>query len=719
MVTPTIIQMEAVECGAAALAIVLAYHGRFVALEELRVSCGVSRDGSKASNIVRAARNYGLEANGWRREIDALRKMAAPFIVFWNFNHFLVVEGFGKGVVYLNDPASGRRTVGNEEFDRAYTGVALSFSPSAEFQKGGAPRSIIAALRRRLVGSRGVLTLAVALGALLVVPQLAAPSFTRVFVDDVLVGGSDLLARPLPLLMVLVTLVTAAGTWLRQHLLLRLETRIAVSTSSRFFWHVLQAPVTFFTQRSAGDIGARVASNDVVAAVMSGQVATTALSAVMSILLLVVLFSYDVVLAAVAAGAAAANLLVLRLVGSTRGARSEKLQGDEGKLVGTTMYGLQSIETLKAGGNESDFFTRWAGFQAKVVTGTSELAVPTLLLNAVPSLLVSLNTIAILWLGGLRVMDGVLTIGMLMAFQSLAGNFMAPVSQLMGLGATLQTLGADMNRLDDVLEHPRDPQLADPSGAAVGSGAASSTDRPRVKLAGAIELRNVTFGYSKLDPPLITGFSLSVRPGDRVALVGGTGSGKSTVAKLVVGLHEAWSGEVLLDGVPRVAHPRRLLTDSVAMVDQEIFLFDGTLRENLTMWDATLAEARIVEAAHDACIHDDIAERQGGYDGRVEEGGRNFSGGQRQRLEIARALVGDPSILVLDEATSALDASTEAQIDRHLRRRGCTCLIVAHRLSTIRDCDEILVLDRGVVVQRGTHDEMKDVDGPYARLIAT
>lgn len=713
IVTPTVIQMEAVECGAAALAIVLAYHGRYVSLEELRVSCGVSRDGSKAGNIVRAARDYGMEANGWRREIDALRAMQGPFIVFWNFNHFLVVEGFGTGVVYLNDPASGRRAVGDAEFDRSYTGIVLDMQPSATFVRGGARRSIVTALRRRLNGSRGALAFAVALGALLVLPQLAGPTFTRVFIDNVLVGRSDLLGRPLLILMGLTIAVAGGGTWLQQYVLLRLETKLAIATSGQFFWHVLRTPVTFLTQRSAGDIGMRVATNDSVASVLSGQLATTALSLVLSVFFLVVLFSYDVLLASMAAAVAMLNVLVLRAVGTQRMARNEKLQADQGKLVGTMMNGLQSIETLKAAGNESDFFTRWAGYQAKVVTGTGELAVPTLLVNAVPAVLVALNTVAILTIGSLRVMDGVLTIGMLMAFQSLTGSFVAPVTQLMGLGATLQTLHADMNRLDDVLQHPVDPQLAAP--AATASPAA----RPLVKLTGFIELRNVTFGYSRLDPPLLHDFSLTVRPGQRVALVGGTGSGKSTVAKLVVGLHEPWSGDVLFDGEPRAVHDRRLLTDSIGMVDQEIFLFDGTLRENMTMWDSTLADARIVEAARDACIHDDVASRPGGYEGRVEEGGRNFSGGQRQRLEIARALVGDPSILILDEATSALDAATEARIDQHLRRRGCTCLIVAHRLSTIRDCDEIIVLDRGVVVQRGTHDEMKSVDGAYARLMAT
>lgn len=710
VVTPTVIQMEAVECGAAALSIVLAYYGRLVPPEELRLACGVSRDGSKASNILRAARTYGLEAQGWRKEIGALRQMQGPMIVFWQFNHFLVVEGFGKGVVYLSDPASGRRTVSDAEFDRGFTGIVLELRPSATFTRGGESRDIVAVLKRRLAGSKGALLYAVLVGLVLVIPGLATPTFTRLFIDRVVITRDPELPGPLLLAMLGTAIFTALATLLQRHYLMRLETRLSVASSSQFLWHVLRAPMAFFTQRSSGDIGARIASNDTVAMLLSGQLASTALSVVTATFFLVVLFSYDAILATCAAIVAVLNLVTLRLVSARRVAGNQKLQADQGQLVGATMYGLQSIETLKAGGNESDFFTRWAGFQAKVVTGTGDLAVPSLLVTAIPSLLMALNSVAILWIGGLRVMDGVLTIGTLMAFQTLAASFTKPVSELVGLGATIQMVEADLDRLDDVLNYPLD---AEPEAEAPSGGAA-----PQVKLSGAIELRNVTFGYSRLEPPLIVDFSLTVRPGERVALVGGSGSGKSTIARLVTGLQRPWSGEILFDGLPRAAHPRRLLTDSIGLVDQEIFLFEGSLRDNLTMWDATLPDARIVQAAKDACIHEDIAARPGAYEGRVDEGGRNFSGGQRQRLEIARALVGDPTIVVLDEATSALDSTTEKQVDDHLRRRGCTCLIVAHRLSTIRDCDEIIVLEKGVVVQRGTHEQMKGVDGPYARLIA-
>lgn len=710
--SPTVLQMEAVECGAAALGIVLAHYGRWVPLEELRIACGVSRDGSKASNVVKAARQYGLEAKGFKREPQSLRTTRPPAILHWNFNHFVVLDGFGrKGRVHLNDPGSGPRTVTEEELDQAFTGVVLTFQPGPEFQKGGEPPRLIPALRQRLSGSQAGLLFVLLAGLALVVPGLVIPVFSKVFVDGVLLEGRRDWLSPLLLAMGIAALLTGFLTWLQQAYLLRLETRMAVGASSRFLWHVLRLPTEFFSQRFAGDISSRVAINDRVAQLLSRDLATNALGALMIVFFAAVLFQYDAVLTLVGIAVVSLNGAALRYVSRKRVDGNRRLVQDQGKLLGTAIGGLQTIETLKATGGESDLFTRWAGYQAKVVNGRQDLERYTQMLDAVPPLLSAVNTALILGIGGLRVMNGDLTLGGLVAFQLLMAAFIAPVNRLVSLGGRLQMVEGDMNRLDDVLRYRLDP----------GAGAAAGEPPPEaepVKLAGYLELRGLSFGYSRLDPPLIEGFGLTLKPGSRVALVGGSGSGKSTLARLVTGLYQPWSGEVLFDGRPRSKIPPGVLTNSLATVDQSVFLFEGTVRENLTLWDDTIPLPEVVTAAKDARIHEEIAARPGGYDSPVEEGGANWSGGQRQRLEIARALVGRPTLLVLDEATSALDPTTESEIDQSLRRRGCTCLIIAHRLSTIRDADEIIVLEKGKVVQRGTHDELKGLDGPYARLIS-
>jgi NHLM bacteriocin system ABC transporter peptidase/ATP-binding protein len=706
--TPTRLQMEATECGAAALGIILAYYGRWVSLEELRVACGVSRDGSRATSILKAARQYGLVAAGYRHEVDELRGRRLPFIVFWNFNHFLVVEGFGKDKVYLNDPGTGPRVVSTAEFDEAFTGVVLACEPGPDFRRGGARPGLLGPLARRLAWSAPALAFLTVAGLGLVALGLVIPAFTRVFVDDVLVGGQN---WTLPLLggMALAAGLVALVTSLQQHCLLRLEARLSVSTSSNFFWHVLRLPVVFFVQRHAGDLSARVGSNDRVARLLAGDLANTGLNLLVIAFYALLMLQYDALLAVIGVVVALLNVVALRYAARRRVDLSQRLLTDRAKLLSTTVGGIQTIETLKASGRESDFFARWAGYHARVVNTQQRAGLVMQAMAAVPVLLAALNTAALLTLGGFRVMEGALSIGMLVAFQSLTASFLTPVTQLVNVGGLLQDVEGDMHRLDDVLRYRPDRYAEEREPA--GDGAAAT------RLEGYLEVKDVTFGYSRLEPPLIQGLSLSLKPGDRVALVGPSGSGKSTVAKLIGGLYEPWTGEILFDGHPRANVARSVLNASLALVDQDIFLFEGTVRENLALWDASIPEPNLIQAAQDAAIHSDIVVRHGGYDHVVEEGGRNFSGGQRQRLEIARALAGNPTLLVLDEATSALDPLTEQATDEALRRRGCTCLIVAHRLSTIRDCDEIIVLEGGRVVQRGTHDEMARVPGPYATLI--
>lgn len=710
---PTVLQMEAVECGAASLAMVLGYYGKFIPLEELRISCGVSRDGSKASNIIKAAKIYGLNARGFKKEPEDLKQIEGPVIIHWNFNHFLVLEGFKKDKFYLNDPGSGPRIVSKEEFDQSFTGVVLTFEKGEGFEPGGSKSSIFEGLRKRLNGSEVALTYIILLGIAMVIPGLVIPVFTKIFIDDILLAGRDNWLRPLLIGMGITALLRGIMTWLQQRYLLRLDTKISLSTSSQFLWHLLRLPAEFFTQRQSGDISSRMQSNNTVASLLSGKLATTAIDFVLIIFYFILMTRYNLALALVGVCMACINVIYLKYVASKRVDQNRKLLQDRGKLQANAMSGLQVIETLKATGSEGDFFAKWSGYQAKALNNEQKMGVSTQFLSAIPPFLTALTNAIVLVLGGFYILNGQLTIGMLVAFQSLMTSFMTPVNNMVSLGSELQELEGDMNRLDDVLKYPVDEVYS------------VETDCPRgfdeefpEKLSGYIEIRDLSFGYSILEPPLINNFNLSLKPGSRVALIGGSGSGKSTIAKLLSGIYKPWSGEILFDGFPREKLPKNIITNSLAVVDQEIYMFNGTIRNNLTLWDNSVSEFQIIRAAKDACIHDDITARSGGYDHFVDEGGSNFSGGQRQRLEIARALVSNPTILILDEATSALDPLTEKLVDENIRRRGCTCIIIAHRLSTIRDCDEIIVLDKGKIVQRGTHEDLINVDGLYANLIA-
>ncbi len=707
---PTIIQMEAVECGAASLAMILAYYGRWESLEQLRVACGVSRDGSKASNVLTAARERGLACKGYRKELEELKTVEPPFIVFWNFNHFLVVEGFGPKGVYLADPASGPRAVTIEEFDECFTGITLTFEKTDKFEPGGRKHSIFQSLKSRLVGYKNALLFVLLGGLALVLPGLVVPTFSKIFIDEILIQELEGWLRPLLVGMFVTGTVMGLLTWLQQKYLLRLENKLSISTSSRFLWHVLRLPMEFYAQRFGGEIGSRVALNDRVASLLSGQLATNAINCLMVVFYAVLMLQYSFVLTFIGVFIAAFNMYALKFVSRRRNDENQRLLQEQGKMLGTAMSGLQTIETLKATGGEDDFFAKWAGYQAKTVNANQRLGFYTLTLEAIPPMLFSLNNALILAVGGFMVMDGEMTMGMLIAFQALMNAFMLPINNLVNLGSQLQQADGDLKRLDDVLSNkPMELSKVELS--------KEELDEGKTKLSGYLELKNITFGYSKLEKPLIENFSLKLKPGSRVALVGGSGSGKSTISKIITGLYDPWDGEVLFDGKTRLQIPRNVMSNSLALVDQDIFMFEGSVRDNLTLWDHTISDQNMVTGTKDACIHDDVAIRPHGYDSAVEEGGANFSGGQKQRLEISRALSGNPSLLVLDEATSALDAITEKIIDDNLRRRGCTCVIIAHRLSTIRDCDEIIVLQKGKVMQRGTHDELKNVEGTYKELI--
>lgn len=702
--------MEAVECGAAALAMILSHHGLVIPLEQLRISCGVSRDGSTAKNVLYAARKYGLTAKGWKKELDGLWALRSPAILFWNFNHFVVLDGVGKKGCWINDPAMGRRQVTWDEMDTSFSGIVLTFERTPAFAPGGERPSVVRALGRRLAGSERAVTFLMLCGLAMVVPGLVIPTFSKIFVDSVLIARVDGWLRPLLIAMTMTLVLRLALGWVQQLYIRRLQTKLLVTTTTEFFEHVLHLPIEFFAQRYAGDIATRVGLNDQIALFLSRRLASAAINGVLALFFVLLMFAYSVPLTLIGVAVVAVIVATTRYVGGIQADGSKRLLQEQGKVSGVAMGGLTTIETLKATGGETDLFARWAGHVAKTVTISQRLERSTIALSTIPALLNQMTFVTILCVGGSFVMNGSMTMGELVAFQSLMASFLAPVISLSALATDTQAMAGNLARLDDVLRYDVDARSLARVEDVVSAFAGE-------RLRGEVELRDVTFGYSLLAPPLIENFSLHLRPGARVALVGGSGSGKSTLAKLISGLYAPWSGEILFDGQPISTLPGTTFTSSVSVVDQDISMYEGTLRDNLTLWDRTVPESEVVHAAKDALIHHEITARPGGYSSGVQEGGTNFSGGQRQRLEIARALANEPRVLILDEATSALDPLTEQRIEQHLRRRGCTCIVVAHRLSTIRDADEIIVLKKGRVVQRGSHDTlMLDEQGLYAQL---
>ncbi len=712
--TPLLLQLEAVECGAACLGIILEYYGRIVPLTELRAECGVSRDGVKASNMLKAAKKYDLNGKGFKESIDSVLQLACPFIVFWNFNHFLVIEGFDKekNIVYLNDPAHGHRKVSFNEFDGSFTGVVLRFEPSPNFVKGGSKPSLFEAIKNRFTHAKAALAYLLLTGFLLTIPDLLLPAFTQIFLDYVISDARTDWLRPVILAMVLTLLYKTVVESFKFQYLRRLKIHLAMTMSSNFFWHLLKLPMTFYSQRYSGEIATREKLNDSIATILSGKLADTALHIIMMVFYILVMMYYNFFLTLVGIGFAALSFIALKVLSQHRVDANIRLRQDFGKVAGDTIAALQSMETIKSSGQESAFFTKWAGRYAKAINSLQELQIATQSLTLLPTFFASLNTAAIYLLGGIAVINGDMSMGTLVAFTMLMTKFQAPVKNLVDLGSEIQELNGDIKRLDDVLAAEADRYAM----SSLDEKANNAEGWP-LQLEGNISMRNIVFGYSPVEAPLFNDVNIEIPAGKRVAFVGGSGSGKSTLANMVCGLYQPWSGEILFDGHDRGEIPRSVMVNSFAVVSQEIFLFEGTVRDNLTLWDNTIPDENLVAAAKDAAILDVIMALPGGFDGMLLEGGANLSGGQRQRLEIARALVQNPRILVLDEATSALDAETEHAIDERLRLRGCTCILVAHRLSTIRDCDEIIVLDKGQIIERGTHETLWQMQGAYAQQL--
>lgn len=704
---PVVMQMEALECGAASLTMILAYYDKWIPLEQVRADCGVSRDGSNAKNVLKAARSYGLVAKGYRYEPEDLKKYGKfPCIIHWNFNHFLVLCGFKGNKAVLNDPAKGNYTVSMEAFDKAFTGICLMFEPGEEFEPGGKPKSVVAFARKRLKGAGTAVAFVVATTIISSLIGIINPAFSRIFMDRILTGQNPDWLMPFIIALSALSAVQIIVTLIQSIWSLRIDGRLAVTGSASFMWKVLRMPMEFFSQRMAGDIQLRQSSNASIAGNLVNTLAPLVLQAAMMVFYLVVMIRYSLLLTAVGIASILINLVISNIISKKRVNITRVQMRDAGKLAGATVAGIEMIETIKASGAENGYFEKWSGYQASV--NTQKSAKLNQYLGILPEFVSSFTGTIVLALGVWLTMQGRFTVGMIMAFQGFLGSFTAPASSLISAGQTLQEMRTEMERVEDVMEYPCDVEFDQEPDENIRYD----------KLSGNVELRNITFGYSRLAEPLIEDFSMSLKPGASIAFVGASGCGKSTLSKLISGLYKPWSGEILFDGRPADEIDRNIFTGSLAVVDQDIILFEDTIANNIKMWDSSIEDFEMIMAARDASLHEDIMQREGGYSYKITEGGKDFSGGQRQRMEIARVLCQDPTIIILDEATSALDAKTEYEVVNAIKDRGITCIVVAHRLSTIRDCDEIIVMDNGKVIERGTHEELYAAGGAYTRLVS-
>lgn len=709
---PVILQMEALECGAASLAMVLAYYHKWVPLPELRVECGVSRDGSNALNIAKAGKKYGLSYKAYRYRTDDLKKkITFPAILFWNLRHFVVLTGFMGNYAYLNDPGEGRVRIPMEEFTRCYSGICLTFQKGEGFEESGHRPDSLSFLKKGLHGNRRAFALVMITGALAMLAGTVVPVFSRTFTDYILSGDTPLWYEGFLLLFAAVIVFQLAASVINTVYIIRAAGKLAVTANASFIEHIFRLPMVFFSQRMSGDLAQRAASNDTVAATLVRRMAPVLMNLVLVIFFLVVMIRYSIPLTIVGVLTAACNLIMAGIISNKRNEMSRTQMRDFGMLQAATVSGIDMVESIKASGAEGGFFERWSGYHASMTRSKVRFDGVNRFLGTLPSLLTQLSSIIILLISFWSIMRGRLTAGMFLAFQACMNSFLSPVNELIAAGQSIHEMRSSIERISDVMEYSEDTGAKEECTPEELEGAK--------KLSGTIEMKHVTFGYSRLGDPVLKDFSLTVTPGKRIALVGGSGSGKSTVAKLLSGLYKPWSGEILYDGKPLQQIPKPVFNASLAMVDQDVVLFQDTVANNIRMWDQTIEDFDLILAARDAGIHDDILSLRGGYEHMMEENGYDLSGGQRQRIEIARTLAGDPSVIIMDEATSALDARTEYEISGFIRDRGITCIIIAHRLSTIRDCDEIIVLDKGEAVQRGTHEQLMEEDGLYRALVTT
>lgn len=729
---PVIMQLEMLECGAASLAMIMGYYEKWITLEQARVDCGVSRDGSSARNIMQAARSYGMEVKAYRLEPESLLEEGPfPCIIHWGFNHFVVLDGFKGKKAVLNDPARGRVTVSWEEFDREFTGVCLTFEPGEDFQPEGRRKSVLDYVRERMVGTGVAVAFVVLTTTIIALLGVIQPVFSRIFLDRLLTGQNREWLWPFLLAFSLLAAVIILMTWVSTIYSLKIQGKMAAVGSSSYLWKILRLPMQFFEQRMPGELSDRQGDNASIAGTLVNTFGPLAINTAMMVFYLVVMLRYNILLTFIGISAIFINMLVSKIVTGKRINIQRVQMRDQGKLSSAMLAGINMIETIKASGAEKGYFGRVAGYQASVNAQQVRYTRLNQWLGMVPTICTSLANLAVLGYGVRLVLAGEFTIGMVMAFQGFLSSFTTPAASLISASQSMQEMITQMERVDDVMSYENDAWFAPPTegektGASreekpeekAGEGREKRTEEKTAKLSGHIKMTDVTFGYSRLSPPLIEHFSMEMKPGQKVAFVGRSGCGKSTLAKLLSGLCQPWSGSIEFDGKSLSQIDRDVFAGSVSVVDQDIILFDDTIADNIRMWDATVEDFEVIMAARDAGLYEDIL-KGGGFQHKLLEGGRDLSGGQRQRLEIARALAQDPTICILDEATSALDAKTEHDVVEAISNRGITCVVIAHRLSTIRDCDEIIVLEGGKVVERGTHEDLVAKGGAYTRLVTS
>lgn len=708
--TPTVFQMEVSECGAASLAMILQYYGKYVPLDELRIETGVSRDGCNAKNICLAAEKYGLAAAGHKRELDKMvQKAVLPCIIHWNFSHFVVFEGVKHGKYIINDPAQGRRKISREDMEGSFTGVLLDFKPTVRFHKSARPRTLRQFAVNRLAGQYRTLLALLLIGICLIAPGVLIPVFSQVFLDEILLKGMRSWMKWLLLFMLLTMLFQAYFGFIRSRLTLLLKSKMSVISSDSMLGHMFRLPMIFFEQRFAGDLVQRIDNNMAVSDFLSEKLVGIVINVLTSLVYMIIMCFYNPLMALVGVGFSALTVLAISLSTKKIATMTLKYGQDFGKMIGYVLSGINVSNSLKAVGAENEYTSRVLGYYATVTTMDQKLGRIQQSLDVIPQAMQSINNILILIIGSRLVVDGKLTAGMVVAFMGFLSSFLNPFGDIISFARDIQQVKNDMGRVEDIMRTKEDDSYHMDKNESMGGR----------KLRGEIELSDLSFAYGKLDKPFIKNFNFHIKSGQSIALVGSSGCGKSTVAKLLSSLYQPWGGEILFDGVACSEIPEEVIAASVSVVTQSIALFDGSIYDNITMWNSTIRHEDVVKAAKDACIHDDITRKAAAYDYQVCEGGSNLSGGQRQRIEIAKALATNPTILIMDEATSSLDAATEKKILDNIKRRHCTCIVVAQRLSTIRDCDEIIVMERGRIVERGSHESLMALGGKYSRLIAS